>query len=99
MPFGGRLRTDEELQDLADAPFPDGRVGQRQVGADLVVVPAPLLLLDDIASVGEVGDDGVRAALGDTQRRGDVTQAHAWVVCNAQERRGVIGQEAPLGHT
>jgi hypothetical protein len=55
----------------------------------------PILLLDEVAGCGQVGDDAVGAALGDVQAGGDVAQAHARVVGDAQQNSGVVGQEAP----
>jgi hypothetical protein len=47
------------------------------VPLDLVAVAAAVLLLDDVARVGEFGDGRVGAALGDIERGGDVSQAYA----------------------
>jgi len=68
------------------------------VRLDLVAVAAAVLLLDEVAGCGQVGDDAVGAALGDVQAGGDVAQACARVVGDAQQRPGVIGQETPACH-
>ena len=39
-------------------------------------------------------DDANGAALGDAQRRGDVTQVHPGVVCDAGERPGMAAEQA-----
>jgi hypothetical protein len=47
--------------------FPAGGFRQRQVRLDLVTVAAAVLLLDDVAGLGQAGDDTVGAAPGDAQ--------------------------------
>ena len=91
----GPVVAGEEGQDFADGAFPAGGFGQGQVRLDLVAVAAAVLLLDEVAGCGQVGDDGVGAALGDVQAGGDVAQARARVVGDAQQRPGVVGQETP----
>jgi hypothetical protein len=63
-----------------------------------VAVAAAIFLLDHIVGFGQVGDDAVRAALGDAHVGRDVTQPHARVVCDAQQHPGVAGQETPARH-
>ena len=58
---------------------------------------AAVLLLDEVAGCGQVGDDAVGAALGDAQAGGDVAQARARVVCDAHQHPGVASQETPAG--
>jgi hypothetical protein len=94
----GPVVAGEEGQDFADGAFPAGGFGQGQVRLDLVAVAAAVLLLDEVAGCGQVGDDGVGAALGDVQAGGDVAQARARVVGDAQQRPGVVGQETPACH-
>jgi hypothetical protein len=73
-----------------------GRFGQGEVVSDAIAVATPILVLDDVAGFGELRDGPERAALGDAERGGDVAQAHAEVVRDADEGPGVIGEEAPL---
>ena len=47
-----------------------------------------VLLFDDVAACGEVGDDAVGAAFGDAHAGGDVAQSHAGVVSDAQQYQG-----------
>src|SRR5207247_6776392 len=63
----GPVVAREEGQDFADGAFPAGGFGQGQVRLDLVAVAAAVLLLDEVAGCGQVGDDAVGAALGDVQ--------------------------------
>jgi hypothetical protein len=91
----GPVVAGQEGQDFADGAFPAGGFGQGQVRLDLVAVAAAVLLLGEVAGCGQVGDDGVGAALGDVQAGGDVAQARARVVGDAQQRPGVVGQETP----
>jgi hypothetical protein len=63
-------------EDFADGRLPRARRRQRQVRLDLVAVAAAVLLLRHITGLGQVGDDGVGAALGDdiasvVQKRGE----------------------------
>jgi hypothetical protein len=59
----GPVVAREEGQDFADGAFPAGGFGQRQVRLDLAAVAAAVLLLDEVAGSGQVGDDAVGAAL------------------------------------
>jgi len=80
-------------------PAPTG-FWQREVRLDLVAVAAAVLLLDDVAGPGQVGDDAVGAALGDVELGRDVARADPRVVRDAQQDPGVAGQERPAcgGH-
>jgi hypothetical protein len=50
---------------------------------------------DELAGVDEVSDHVVGAAFGDADHGGDVPEASAGFVDTAQQRPGVVGQEAP----
>lgn len=90
--------VDEQFEHLADGPLLADCPAQWEIAADVVAVAPAFLFFDDIAGVGELGDDAERAALGDAERGGDVAEAHARIVRDADERSGVVGEEAPLGH-
>jgi len=62
---------------------------------DAIPVAATSLVFDHVAGVDEVGDDVVGAAFGDADHGGDVPEARAGVVGDAQQRPGVVGEEAP----
>jgi hypothetical protein len=53
----------------------------------LVGVPTAVPVLYYVARLGEVGDDGVRAAFGDVERSGDVAQTHPGVAGDAEKGR------------
>src|SRR5213078_5120817 len=74
--FCGLGPAGEEAEQFADGDVLAGWPGQREVGLDLVAVAAAILALGHVAGLGEVGDDGVGAALGDAQVGGDVAQPH-----------------------
>jgi hypothetical protein len=57
----------QDGEDFADGRFLAGSLRQRQVRLDLVAVAAAVLLPDQVAGLGEIGDDAVGAALGDAQ--------------------------------
>ena len=80
------------------ARLPVGRLRHRKIGLHPVAVPAAALLLDDVPGLGEVTDDPERAALGDPDGRGDITQPHPRVAGDAQQHQSVVGQEAPGPH-
>src|SRR5690349_12249018 len=91
--------AEQHAQHVADRSFAAHRLPKRQIGLDLVAVASAVLLLHHVAAFGEVGHDAVGRALGDVQGRGDVTQADAGVVGYAHEDPGMVGEEAPVGHS
>lgn len=67
-----RVVVDQYVQDLSDGPFsPDGFTPQ-EMALDLVAVATAVtvFLFENVAGRGEVGNDGVGAALGDPQSAG-----------------------------
>jgi hypothetical protein len=44
------------------------------------MVAAAVFVLEDVPGAGQVGDDAVRAALGDSQVGGDVPQPGTWAI-------------------
>jgi hypothetical protein len=64
-----------------------------QLNPTLVAAASGLLVVDEIAGCGQAGDDSQGAALGDAQRRAEVTRAHPRVVGDADE--GLAGVEGP----
>jgi hypothetical protein len=73
--FRGLALASEEVEQLADGGLLAGRPGQREAGLNLVAVAAACSLLGRVARLGEVGDDGAGAALGDAQGGRDVAQS------------------------
>ena len=94
----GRLGVDEDVEHLADRAFLGDGFWESKMRLDLVAVAAAVLVLDHVATSGEVADDAVGPALGDVQRRGDVAQAHPGIVGDAHEDPCVVGEEAPFRH-
>ena len=96
--LGGRFIVGggQERQDLADGTSPAVGFVERQLGSDLVVVAAAVLVFDDVPSFGEVSDDAIGGAFGDARPGRDVAQSHARVVGDAQQHPGVAAQEAPV---
>jgi hypothetical protein len=93
-----RADARQEGEDFADGGFLGGGLGQREVRLDLEAVAAAVFLLDHVSGCGQVGDDAVRAALGDAQAGRDVAQPRAGVAGDAQQHPGVAGQETPARH-
>lgn len=81
--IGGRAGFDQHVEYLADGPLARDGLAQRQVPLDLIAVATTVLLLDDVARFSQLCDDSEGAALGDIQRGGDLAQAHAGVVRDA----------------
>ena len=71
---------------------------QRQLGLDLVDVSPADPLASDVAVVDQLGDDPVGASLRDPHGLGDITQANAGIVRNAEQDLSVVGEELVLGH-
>jgi hypothetical protein len=94
--FCGVALAGEETEQFADGGMPTGWLGRREMGLDLVAVAAAVLMLGHVAGAGQVGDDGVGAALGDTQRGSDVAQPDAGVAGDGQQDPGVVGQRYPV---
>ncbi len=94
-----RTRFDEQVEHLADRALAVRGSGQRKVLLDLIAVPTPVTLFDDVPGGGEIGDDAVRAAFGDAERGGDVTEPDPRVVRDGDQGSRVVGEEAPFRHT
>ena len=71
---------------------------QGEVVLDTVAIATAVLVLDDVAGLGQVSDDAEGGALGDTERSCDVPQAHPRIVSDADQGAGMVGKEAPLRH-
>ena len=76
-PFTVVVRADEQVEHFADGPLTVDRVPERQIFLDPIPVATTSLLLDHVAGVDEVGDDGVGSALGDPGNGGDVPEARS----------------------
>lgn len=71
---------------------------QGRIFHDLVAVsPAPALA-QHVPLFDQLGHDPVGGALGDPNRRGDIAQADARVMSDADEDMGVIREEVPASH-
>ena len=92
----GLALAGEEAEQLADGGLLAGRPGQREVGLDLVAIAAAFSLLDHVAGLGEVGDDGAGAALGDAQGGCDVAQPYPRDAGGGQQDPGMVGQQRPV---
>jgi len=78
--------------------FLAGGFRQWEVRLNLVAVTAAVLVLDHVPGRGQVRDDAVRTALGNTHGGGDIAQSGARILGDAQQDPSVIGQEAPALH-
>ena len=85
----------QHLQQIADFSILDERMSQGELGLDLVAVPAAVPLAQHVALLHQLGQDPVGGALGDPDRRGDVSQANARIVGDTREDVSVVGQEIP----
>jgi len=69
------------------------------MGLNPVAIPASLLLLDDVAGLGQVRDNAESRSFGHPQSRRDVAKPHPGIVGDSHKGTGMVGEEAPLGHT
>jgi hypothetical protein len=93
-----RYRPDQDIEHFPDRLFPIGEVWQGQLLLHLITVTPAFPLLDHVARLGQIGDDGKRMPLGDIQFHPDVTQSDIGVAGDAEQSPTVVGKEAPLGH-
>jgi hypothetical protein len=59
------------------------------------VVAAAVAPARDVAGGGELDDDPVRGAFCDPDRLADLAQADAWVVRDAEQHLGMVGEKRP----
>jgi hypothetical protein len=84
-----------DREQVADPLSAGERVGERELGLDRVLVAAAYALPRDVPGVRELAEDAVCGALGDSHRFADVAQTGAWVLRDAQEDSGVVGEKGP----
>jgi WhiB family redox-sensing transcriptional regulator len=90
--------TDQKVENFADRSFAHRRLGQRKMVLHDVAVPPALSFFEHVTGAGQIAHDRVGASFGDAEERRNVTQTHAGVVRNAQQRAPVIRQKPPFGH-
>jgi len=93
--------AEKHLEQIANSPlrcFLGERVKQRQLGLHPVDVSPADPLASDIAVIHKLGDDPVGASLRDPHVLGDITQANARIVRNAEQDLSVVCEELVLGH-
>jgi hypothetical protein len=71
---------------------------QRELGLHLVDVSPANSLADDVAVLDQLGDDPMGASLRHPHGLGDITQADAGVVRDAQQDLSMVCEELVLGH-
>ena len=64
----------------------------------VVTVAAAVPFLDDISGFGEVSDDRVRAAFGDIERGGEVSQSGVGLFRDEEQGSCVFREEGPVAH-
>lgn len=90
---------DEDCKQLTDRLVADHAFSQGHLNLDPVTIATSVLLLQDVASSSQVGDDAKNTPLCDSQCRGNVAKANTGIVRDADEDPGVVGQKAPFAHT
>ena len=70
-------------------------MAQWELAEDAVNVASALALPFQHASSFKLGDDFLNRALGDADLRADVAEAHFWVLGEAQQDVGMIGEKGP----
>src|ERR1700691_17980 len=93
-----RVLAADEREQVPDGEAPVSRLGHRKMSLHAVAVPATALLLDDVTGRDEIADDPERAALGDTDGLGDITQSRPRVAGDTEQHKSVVGEEAPGRH-
>ena len=88
-------RADQDLEQLADLALLDEGMTQGKPRHHLVAVSSAVSLAQHVALLDQLGQDPVGGALGDPDRCGDVAQADARVMSDADEDVGVVGQKVP----
>ncbi len=83
------------LEQFADLVILFERMAKRELGVDLVVVPAADARAGDVAGSDEVGDDVLGRAKRDADLVRDVLDPDAGISGDADERVGVVREERP----
>ncbi len=65
---------------------------------DPVPIAPAIFVFDDVSGFGQVAHDAKGSSLSDAERGRDVAKTNPGVVCDADERPGVVRKEAPLRH-
>jgi hypothetical protein len=73
-------------------------MSQRSFGLHPVDVAPTNSLANDVAVLDQLGDDPMGGSLRHPDGLGDITQANAGVVCDAQQDLSVVCEEFVLGH-
>jgi hypothetical protein len=89
------LFLDDELQQVAHEPVPDGGVAQRQRAVDLVAVLPALPAPSHVSRLLEIGEHAIRRALGDLDRVCDLYDASVGVGGDSQQHLCMVGDERP----
>jgi hypothetical protein len=92
------LTTGQNAEDLTYGQLSVRRFGKRQVRLYPIAVTAPVLLLQYVATINQIADKGIGAALCEAKVGGDITQSYFWVLGDAQEDSTVVAEERPPGH-
>lgn len=71
----------------------------RQAGADRIAVAPPDPLAVEVAGVDQLGDDPLRCSLRYLNMSGDIPHPNAGVVCDAQQRKAMVGEEPKWPHS
>jgi len=65
---------------------------------DLIAVSPAFALLEQVARLGEIGDDAEGSALRDLESGCDIAKPRIGMSCDEQDRSCVVGEEAPICH-
>jgi hypothetical protein len=96
LPFRSTCR--KNIQYLSNRLLTIGELRQWQLLLNLIAIAATLSLLNDVARVGQIGDNGIGVSLRYAKVGGDVTEAYFGIAGDAQQSPPVVGEEAPVGH-
>jgi hypothetical protein len=96
------ILAEKHLEQIADPPLLCLLVkgmNQWQLGLHFVDISPTDPLASDVAVIYKLGDNPVGASLRDPHGLGDITQANAGIVRNAQQDVSVVREKLVLGHT
>ena len=88
-------RADQDLEQIAHLALLDQGMTHRTPRHDLVAIAPAVPFAQHVALLNQLGQDPVGGTLRDANRCGNVAQADARVMSDADEDVGVVGQKVP----
>jgi hypothetical protein len=96
LPFHSATR--QNVQYIPDRLLTISEFRQRQVALHLIAIATTFSLLDDVAGVCQIVDDGVGVPFGDAEIGRNVAQTYFRIVSDREQNSTVVGEKAPVTH-